>query len=272
VYFDTQQLSYFTDPDTDPHPDHALRRVQHAVKAGRIEVVGSLDLLQELIEALPRAPKKSRRMMDLFFKLVGERILRPVSERYPAEVVAGGLLSDKDRYLSRVVRRKVRRLAQSGRDVFEVAEELFSQKLAFLEAEKAVQQQMRDRLIEMGATKQARLMRDWIAGVDIDDWVRDIIEASRHRGRVPDHVTVRPDQVPSARAFMTSRLARLARTMGEGRKIQDSDLADAHHVACGPYIDVLVTDDKELRNTLELVRDRLSFEWMSSPEFFTSVP
>ncbi len=271
MYFDTQQLSYLTGPEWGPHPDHALRRLRQAVKAGHREVVGSLDLLQELIAAIPRAGKKSQRMMDLFFKLVGHRLLLPLSERHAKEAMGGGLLSEDDRYLSRDVRRDVRRLAQNGRDVFEFAEALFREKIAFLEGEKTVQQQMHDRLIGAGATKQAWLMRDWIADVNIDDWVRDIADAGR-RDRVGDHVTVRPDQVPSASAFVAIRLARLARTMGEGRKIQDSDLADAHHVACGPYIDVFVTDDKELRNTLELVRDRLSFESMSSPEFFAALP
>lgn len=235
-------------------------------------MVGSLDLLQELIEALPRSGRNARRMMDLFFKLVGNRLLLPLSERHPKEAVTGGLLSEEDRYLSRDVRRDVRHLVQSGQDVFEVAEELFREKVTFLNAEKSVQQQMRDRLVEMGATKQGRLMRDWIAAVDIDDWVRDIVDAGVSGGRVPSHVTAGRQQVPSASAFVAIRLARLARTIGEGRKIQDSDLADAHHVACGPYIDVLVTDDKELRSTLELVRDRLSFEWLSSAEFFATLP
>ncbi|HVM04724.1 MAG TPA: hypothetical protein VM242_06095 [Acidimicrobiales bacterium] len=272
VYFDAQQFNYFAGPDTSPHPEHALHRVSRAVKAGKIEVVGSLDLLQEVIEAFPQAGKKARRMVDLFFKLVGDRLLLPLSERHRQETSTGGVLSEEDRYLSRELRRDVRRLAQSGRDVFELANELHREKVAFLSAERAVQEKMRDRLIEEGATKPARLMREWIADVDLDDWVRDIADAGRQRGRVPDHVSVGPEQTPSASAFVAIRLARLARTMGEGRKIQDSDLADAHHVACGPYIDVLVTDDKELRSTLALVRARLSLERESSAEFFATLP
>ena len=241
-----RSLNYLAGPSTGPHPDHALRRVSEAAKTRHIEVVGSLDLLQEVIEAAPRTGKKSRRMVDLFFKLVGHRLLLPLSQRHLQEAVAGGVLSEEDRYVSRELRRDVRRLAQSGRDVFELADELYREKVAFLEAEKAVQRQMRDRLIEEGVTKQAELMRAWIADVEIDDWVGDVTDAGRQRGQVPDHVSVRAEQVPSASAFVAIRLARLARTMGEGRKIQDSDLADAHHVACGPYIDVLVTDDREL--------------------------
>lgn len=272
AYLDTQQLNYLAGPDTGPHPDHALRRVLQAGKARRIEVVGSLDLLQEVIEAIPRAGKKARRMVDLYFKLIGGRLLLPLSERHLKEALTGGGLSEEDRYLSRELRRDVRRLAQSGHDVFELAEELHREKSAFLEAERAVQERMRDRLIKEGATRTARLMRNWIAHVDMDDWVRDITNAGQERGLVPGHVAVRAEHVPSASAFVAIRLARLARTMGEGRKIQDSDLADAHHVACGPYIDVLVTDDKELHNTLELVRSRLSFEWVSSSVFFAMLP
>lgn len=122
-------------------------------------MVGSLDVLQELIEAIRSAEKKvsSRRMMDLFFKLVGGRLLLPLSQRHQKEAVHGGLLSDEDRYLPRDVRRDVRRIAQSGGAVFQVAEELFREKIAFLESEKAVQHRMRDRLIEEGATKRTQM-------------------------------------------------------------------------------------------------------------------
>jgi hypothetical protein len=101
VYFDAQQFNYFAGPDTSPHPEHALHRVSRAVKAGKIEVVGSLDLLQEVIEAFPQAGKKARRMVDLFFKLVGDRLLLPLSERHRQETSTGGVLSEEDRYLSR---------------------------------------------------------------------------------------------------------------------------------------------------------------------------
>jgi hypothetical protein len=272
VYFDTQQWNYFVGPDTGPHPEGALRRVLKARKAGDIEVVGSLDLLQELMEAVPRAEKKSRRMMDLFFKLVGDRLLLPLDERQRAEALAPGLLSVEERYLTQGVRRDLRRLAQSGGDVFEVADDLHREKVGFRESEAAVQAQMTERLAEGGIAKQARLMRDWITKVDIDEWVHEIATAGRAKGLTPDDASVRPDQLPSVRAFVAGRLARLARTMGEGRKIQDSDLADAHHIACSPYIDVLVTDDNELRATIELVRDRVTLDALSSAEFFATLP
>src|SRR5690349_15044264 len=132
VYFDAQQWNYLVDPVTGLHPDGALRCVQRAVKAGDIKVVGSPDLIQELWEAAPRFPKKSRQMTDLFFKAVGRRLLLPLNERVWKEAATGGLLSDESRYVAHDVYREVRRLAQTGPDALEVAEDLFKEKAAFL--------------------------------------------------------------------------------------------------------------------------------------------
>ena len=230
------------------------------------------DLLQELIEARRRAPRKAARMLDLFFQLIGDRLLLPLNERHLEKAQARGVLSEDDRYVSREVRKDARGFVQSGRDASELIEDLYQQKVAIRESEQRLQQQMIDRLAEEVPVKQAPLMRRWIATVDIHEWVRGIADDPRLRERVPDYEAVRPEHLPSASAFVIARLGRLTRTMGERRKIQGSDPADAQHIACGRYYDVLVTDDKELRATLDLVRGRLSFEDLSSDEFFATLP
>jgi hypothetical protein len=175
-------------------------------------------------------------------------------------------------YVSRELQKDVRRFAQSGRDTSELIEELYKEKVSFQESEQRVQQKMTDRLAKEGATKHAPLMRKWINSVDISEWVREIAEDPRLRKRVPNYQAVCPEHLPSASAFVAARLGLLALTMGEGRRIEASDLADAQHVACGPYIDVLITDDKKLRATLDLIQDRISFRYPSQAEFFATLP
>lgn len=128
-------------------------------------------------------------------------------------------------------------------------------------------------LEEHGGPPTPALMREWIAEVDIDEWVAEIASAGIARGRYP---TVDAgggrERFPSAWSFVATRLAKLVHVLGEGRKIRDSDLADAHHVACAPYIDVLVTDDRALGQAIDLLRDRSPVVWESSPSFFASLP
>ncbi len=54
-------------------------------------------------------------------------------------------------------------------------------------------------------------------------------------------------------------MARVERTVGEGRSIKASDPHDAQHCAVGAYVDVLVTSDVEFTNTLAMIPD-LPFE------------
>jgi hypothetical protein len=272
VYFDTQQWNYFVAPGTSSHPADAVKRVRRAQQDSLIEIVGSLDLLQELLEARRGQPDKAGQMLDLFFKLVGERILLPLDERNVEEALAGGELPQPGRYLSRKTRTRVRGFVQAGADASELIETLYQEKVAFKASEQELQDQMAERLATEIPGKRTPMMRKWIATVDIDDWVQDIANDPRLRERVPKDKVVLPEHLPSASTFVIARLGRLAMTMGEGRKIEPSDLADAQHVACGPYYDTLVTDDKALRATLDLVRDRLTFVYTSSHEFFATLP
>jgi len=272
VYFDTQQWNYFVEPGTPAHPSGAVKRVRRAQRDGLIEIVGSLDLLQELLEARRTKPDKAGRMLDLFFQLVGELILLPLNERNLAEALAGGELPPPERYVSPDIRKKARGFVQSGADASELIETLHEEKVAFKASEQELQQQMAERLAKEIPGKHVPLMRKWIATVDIDDWVQDIADDPRLRERVPDDKVVLPEHLLSASTFVIARLGRLAMTIGEGRKIDPADLADAQHVACGPYYDTLITDDKALRATLDLVRDRLPFDYMPSHEFFETLP
>ena len=113
VYFDTQQWNYFVEPGTSTHPTDAVKRVRRAQRDGLIEVVGSLDLLQELLEARRGKPDNAGRMLDLFFQLVGERILLPLNERNLDEAHAGGELPEPERYVSPEIRKKARSFSGS---------------------------------------------------------------------------------------------------------------------------------------------------------------
>lgn len=269
MIFDTQQWNYFVDPGSSPHPANAFDLVRDLQRAGELEVVASIDILQEVIEAARTVPGKSSAMVEQFLDLTGPRMLIPLNERHRAEVTAGGILGEFARYAPRHTRREVAKLARSRKDVLELAEVLNTEKNEFRASEVDTQQRIRQRLAEAGGKVDLKLMRRWLKEVDIDEWVAELVQDGNKR-KLHRHVfdAAGPERYPSAWTFYGMRLARLVATLGEGRSIQPSDLADAHIVACGPYVDVVVSDDAELQRSLDVLNRPLSFSCESSTDFF----
>ena len=98
---DNQQWNYLATPDDYPS-GHGLDldEMRRATQSRQLEIVGSLDLLQEVIGTARSNPTKYRRMVELFLEFVDRRILIPLSERHQAEVLHGAKLPDTDRYFS----------------------------------------------------------------------------------------------------------------------------------------------------------------------------
>jgi hypothetical protein len=49
--------------------------------------------------------------------------------------------------------------------------------------------------------------------------------------------------------FHAYKLARIYLNVAEGRRIKGSDLFDAHHYVAASYMNVMVSDDRDLRDT-----------------------
>jgi len=269
VYLDTQQWNYLIEPtDETPGVDRTL--LQRAIHRQQIAVVGSLDLLQELMSASFASPDKYSAMADLLFGLVRGRLLHPLARRHSAEANHGGLLPVSRRYLRRPERESLHAASQSMDDVLDMANEIKAEKDAFKLLEDQLRTKAKDAIELAGERVTGPTLRAWFGALDVADWISSTIEEGVHRGEYTIDATtpITARSFPSAWAFTSIRLARLTFTLGEGRKIKASDLADAHHVAAGPYFDVLVTDDKELLLTLELLRNP-PFQWMTSAQFVT---
>ena len=72
--------------------------------------------------------------------------------------------------------------------------------------------------------------------------------------------------VPSAWHLSRFHTARIKQEVGDRRRIRGSDFLDAEHYSCGPYFDLLVTDDVPFHETCHLLDDR-PFELMNFDEF-----
>lgn len=249
LYLDTNQWNYLIRP-----PDHAdddgeaLRRaLVTEVDAGGLSVIGSYPLIREIVRAVDCQPARYRAMRDLAFETIQHRWIPPIGIRYKREACAGGHLVGQARYLNRKDRRDLQRQSGAHDIARQVAEETRTMVGEFKQAEEGARRRVLAKLApaEGGAL---RLCREWWGQVDILDWVKDVLDSD-----VVDLVGedgYLSEQVPSAWLFVAYSLARIKFNVVEGRRINDSDGFDREHFAACAYADVLVTDDKALRETV----------------------
>lgn len=266
VYLDTQQYRYLVDPR--PALGCPAELLRDAVNRGTIEIVGSLEILQELTLITLGNHRAYLEQLDVFTDLVGRRILQPTDERHLAEQRHGGLLDDDARYLPRDRRRQILRGARNHREAAGVAEEATSGKQAYAATEQRMRATVKEALAVNGERVTFATMSKWFEQVDLDEWNRDVVEEGMRKGlyRHDPGTGTGLEQFPTSWLLNSYRAARTVYTIGDGRRIKPSDLADAHHAACGAYYDILVTDDAGFIDTLELFGPRLPFTWMRSTE------
>lgn len=256
LFFDTNQWNYLVDHQAhDPGFLQGLRdQLKNSVRVHAIEVVGSLPLLQEIIRTDLSNPAKYSAMRDLAFDTVQHRWLKPINQRQIAEAGASGVQDASNRYLSRDARRRVQAMAVKQRTIKLVTDRTREEITQFKEEQDRLKPLALQALAEHGGDK-VRTVRDWYASIDVDDWVRDVVHESVRPQLAGSAAPSSRELVPSVWLFTAFKLARLARNLGEGRAIKTGDYFDADHVGCGAYFDVLVTDDKEMRETCAMLND-----------------
>lgn len=94
-YFDTHVFSLLA----DPHHTGVADGLQAAVDQNEVEVLGSLELLGELVPRAATDPEACHRMVSLFWRLCGRCILRPWYVLVRDEVRKRNRLSYREAYL-----------------------------------------------------------------------------------------------------------------------------------------------------------------------------
>ena len=269
LYLDTQQWNYLARNDAyQPAALKAARKaLRRAIATRRLSVVGSLPLAQELAGARHGQPVKYGVMRDLALDAIENRWLLPLDERYRAEMALGGIVPVPDCYLDEKRMRGVRAVLSDVDDIEQIALSTKSKVTSFRVDQQVLQETARAHLQAAGSVKLSAEMAQWLEDVDIAGWVSDIIEEGgqrtfrSRRGPDADLRTV----VPSAWAFTAFKLVRIKLNLGDRRAIKEGDYFDAEHFAACPYFDVLVTDDKAFRETIQLTPIRFevrNFQWL----------
>ncbi len=262
IYLDNNEWNYLFSHGRYSETSLATirRQLMKRVADGQIRVVASLPLFQEIVRTERRAPRKYEVMSQLLFNVVGERWLIPLNQRYLQEAASGGVLPEARRYLERSTRRKLRSLSTST--LREIGDEMHLQGKRFKTEQEEIRRHLRLALPEMVGTPSAKIGRViddwWRQEVNIEDWVRGLVGESVVTMTGVNTPVHRPlsELLPSAWHFMSFKLARIKRNLGDGRTIATSDYIDAEHYAAGPYTDVIVSDDAEFARTCTLLEAR----------------
>lgn len=256
LFLDTQVWNYLVEPDWSSSAGVSSARLLKAIDGW--DVVSSVELVQELMGTLRSDRAKYRRMIDLMQGRVGPRVLHPLNNRHIAEAQSGGLMATAQRYVNRDLRRDLWREARTATSVREIADLAYAESTEYKAREEEIRAKVLADLTDAGEDTRPRRLRAWYAQMDIDEWVRAIAQRGVERGLFTTEVNedCGPTRYPSAWMFTAFRLARLPDTLGEGRSIKGSDLADAHHISCDPYVDLVVSNDRPLARTVDLMLDR----------------
>jgi predicted nucleic acid-binding protein len=238
-------------------------RLLVASERGVIRVDGSLEVLSEIAGIATSSIPHFKRVRNLQFRLVGGGWMMPWMERCVSEVCFGGCLPDAKLYLSRDVRRDLKRLRHD--ELLQVASEVKRRS----RDHKRNAERARDAIVEklgsssvagaLSAGRLGKLYSQWLGEVDVGAYCRDLLDDGVEKGRFMRSERVWEDPqtgCPSLWHYMRFTLARIAQEVGEGRRINPSDEYDArHYAAAAAYSGHLVTEDKAFARTCSLLGD-----------------
>lgn len=191
------------------------------------------------------------------------RVLRPLHERCPAEIRAGGPLTQSYRFLSKDQSKLAWEVLQSGQGLAAGSREVQRVKNGFERADKSTRLKLQEHA-RIHSQSNPREIDD-----ALEAWKRDlrsiacdcclafIKEWEAKSGKELQGPTPDPAQVPSLWNFYAIRLADIYRinkgTPKSAGKISGSTAYDFKHYADAAYADLFVTSDDILLRTIALL-------------------
>ena len=238
VFLDNNILNLLVDD-----PEHRLRigSLRLAKRSGAVVYLGTVALIEEVAQAAWANPAKFTRLFKVYQELVGFKTLEPLATRIERELTHGGLLPDPPLVPKSLLKTGYK--STTAKSLRTILPETFEIKDAHLEFLTQARREAKER----GVSQE--LVIAWNDSMaDVDRWATD--SASRPPLNWDSSVLATYDRLPSNWMWWNFWLARLRLTLGQNRRDQNSDLADANHVSALPYLNIFVTEDRGLRETL----------------------
>ena len=264
VYFDTNAITYFFRWQGFSSEELNTSRVSlgRAVRDGRIRVLGSQYLLEELARVTYTEPDFYRELHEFFWNVVGPFVLLPSQEAVIAEARLGRPLDANERFDLWTAIQQVKRVTRDIQFAKTLGDVVYKKvKQSKLDSEARRQQIVTKLTAQFKNQSVAEATRTWwdIAEAQIQNWVADYLRNSREFLGLPDDSAAWPSErdLRTAWQMHAFMMARIVLTVGLRRRIAEGDDYDAHHFASACYGQLLVTDDGAFRETCDLVPNRV---------------
>jgi hypothetical protein len=252
VYLDTMCWSRLATPTSEWPRDRVrglIRALQAGVDMGSYGIVFGPAFADEVTRLRAHQPIVHQHILKLARTLSRERVMLTTNELIEREIAGRGPLPPQRRYYSTTLRKMFFKAMCDTTITAAAAAEVQGRVGDFLRQERERQFKVRD---QMNGRSLVADMREWWKDRDqiIDDWVRRHLESvwSHLLPVDPTHWPT-PGSLPTLRAWMAYKIARIYLNMGENRRVDEGDFYDAQHFAGAAYCDWLVTEDKRLRDT-----------------------
>ncbi|HLG56845.1 MAG TPA: hypothetical protein VI485_16020 [Vicinamibacterales bacterium] len=217
----------------------------------------SYPLLEEVLGLLEFDAAKYHRVMGLLLDASQFNLLRATDELGEAEVTNGSLRGQSERlewFGTAVTVRRALRKGHGLEQIPRLTQAVFAQ---FEADENDRRDDIRNRLAEMADIRPLERTRQWWrnAEAQVDDWVSDHMANNRERlGLSADRAHwPAPSTLQTIWHFYAYRMARIHLNVGENRRVRGSDCYDAHHYAAAASMDIMVSDDGDLRATAAVI-------------------
>ena len=227
-------------------PASAQAALATAVDDGKLEVLATWPLLQELYLTHETDPEKAAHMIDLVQRLSGGLILRQRIDRTAEEVLLRGAIGKADaRRPGGTLWARLRR----GDRVAEVATIVRERKDEHVRDMTERRQRTIDRFGGVEEAREAIANSPSLHEACVEDWARGYMRGERKRlGLGHDESSwPHPREIPSLWNAYNYGIANMLRQVGEGIDPDPSDPGDFDHYSDVGYADVLVTQDGPFR-------------------------
>jgi hypothetical protein len=235
----------------------ARDRLSESVRSGSIAAISTIPILEELAGTIHNDKQTFGQLRDLATTTVGNHWLKDMNVRYAQELAEGGLLDHTSRYWNREARREIQRVSMDNLQIKEIADQTHVSSDNFKQLREDLRTTVLQKFDAAGITKKLKYaeMKKWWPKRDTRLWVRGAISTSVQKGYLPqsDDYGASEAMAPSLWFYMEYQLAKMRFELGENRKILGSDRVDGDIYGAFPYIDQLVTNDKDLREIIRLL-------------------
>lgn len=252
----------YLDADVYGHlGNHVVQRLAAQIDSGALRIFGSFELFEEIVVQMERRGRVPA-LLDRFWALVRDRIIRPRTELFPMELRKGAQLSLCE--------------AMSSPDIVQAAREhaqCTPQRLAMFENADVLSRETCEELnsLRVSAAHQLRIehrtpssvykfvSQDVVNAGVFDDWHEHVFRNFKDQAGDPAGPWKPPHRTPITRAYaaiMRATLNRVHLNVDTGR-FWPGDRTDWLHFAYASIPGTLVTDDGQLRRTAELLQPHL---------------